>query len=364
MPSPLSLAAGRARLSRLAKRQSRQRKRSGRLNRLYTDPETSGEISGSGPATTQPADDWRSSLPEHVFLPASAPEHALTPKELALYNFVREPPPPTIYIRGALQALLRAHPRRSLVIDCDEPSPVINVEEDAPPSRPASGDQAGPTDEREDPCSYTAGDITIKSRLLCAREREYQHLDDDSSASQRETGAGSSTDKPRPRQTSGDKPRPDSTNAEIAPTSATDPDTEQIIVLPSGKAYQKPKPVPKGRSKLPDRASAQPMEAGPPSELQVEDVTAGTAPARAQAAAGPQLKTGTSEEDPLLDAPPSSRTPAAAAPLEVSDSQLPPAASAASGAEPAAVSGQGARLRLYRSGCRMTAFLQILLLLL
>ena len=174
----------------------------------------------------------------------------------------REPPPPTIYIRGALQALLRAHPRRSLVIDCDEPSPVINVEEDAPPSRPASGDQAGPTDEREDPCSYTAGDITIKSRLLCAREREYQHLDDDSSASQRETGAGSSTDKPRPRQTSGDKPRPDSTNAEIAPTSATDPDTEQIIVLPSGKAYQKPKPVPKGRSKLPDRASAQPMEAG------------------------------------------------------------------------------------------------------
>eukprot|EP00439_Symbiodinium_sp_Y106_P056405 s759_g7.t3 len=348
MPSPLSLAAGRARLSRLAKRQSRQRKRSGRLNRLYTDPETSGEISGSGPATTQPADDWRSSLPEHVFLPASAPEHALTPKELALYNFVREPPPPTIYIRGALQALLRAHPRRSLVIDCDEPSPVINVEEDAPPSRPASGDQAGPTDEREDPCSYTAGDITIKSRLLCAREREYQHLDDDSSASQRETGAGSSTDKPRPRQTSGDKPRPDSTNAEIAPTSATDPDTEQIIVLPSGKAYQKPKPVPKGRSKLPDRASAQPMEAGPPSELQVEDVTAGTAPARAQAAAGPQLKTGTSEEDPLLDAPPSSRTPAAAAPLEVSDSQLPPAASAASGAEPAAVSGQGARLRLYR----------------
>ena len=239
-------------LSRLAKRQSRQRKRSGRLNRLYTDPETSGEISGLEPATTQPADDWRSSLPEHVFLPASAPEHALTPKELALYKYAtwrtREPPPPTIYIRGALQALLRAHPRRSLVIDCDEPSPVINVEEDAPPSRPASGNQAGPTDEREDSCSYTAGDITIKSRLLCAREREYQHLDDDSSASQQETGVGSSTDKPRPRQTSGDKPRPVSTkgaatwgktqrrsrpplprrrpavaekDAEIAPTSAT-----------------------------------------------------------------------------------------------------------------------------------------------
>ena len=160
-------------LSRLAKRQSWQRKRSGRLNRLYTDPEPTGEIGGSGPAATQPADDWRSSLPEHVFLPASAPEHALTPRELALYNYTtwrtREPPPPTIYIRGALQAFLRAHPRRSLVVDCDEPSPVISFEEDDLPSRPASETQAGPTDEREDSCSYTAGDITIKSRLLCAR---------------------------------------------------------------------------------------------------------------------------------------------------------------------------------------------------
>ena len=151
-------------LSRLAK------KAGGRLNRLYTDPESTGEIGGTGPAATQPADDWRRSLPEHVFLPASAPEHALTPRELALYNYTtwrtREPPPPTIYIRGALQALLRAHPRRSLVVDCDEPSPVISVEEDDPPSRPASETQAGPTDERRTPAVIQL--VTLRSSLACS----------------------------------------------------------------------------------------------------------------------------------------------------------------------------------------------------
>ena len=347
-------------LSRLAKRQSRQRKRSGRLNRLYTDPESTGGTGGTGPAATQPADDWRRGLPEHVFLPASAPEHALTPRELALYNYTtwrtREPPPPTIYIRGALQALLRAHPRRSLVVDCDEPSPVISVEDVDPPSRPASETQAGLTDEREDSCSYTAGDITIKSRLLCAREREHQHLDDDSSVSQQETGAGSSTDKPRLRQTSGDQPRPAPTKGEATsgrmksrrrlplprrrPAAAAKdagPDTEQIVVLPSGKAYQKPKPVPKGRSRPPDRASDQPMAAGT-SELQVEDVTAGLEKAR--------------EHRPCLDGDPVTFVPlprTTALDLQpdlpdgpglASGPQLPPAACAAAGTAPADTSGQ------------------------
>ena len=137
------------------------------------------------------------------------------------------------------------------------------------------------------------------------------------------------------------------------------PDTEQIVVLPSGKAYQKPKPVPKGRSKLPDRASAQPMEAGT-SELQVEDVTAGS---RRRVSTGHAWTDG----DPVTFVP----LPCTAAPdlqPDLTDGRawfqarscrrprvlplapLPPMPLAS-----------GARLRPYRSGCRMPAFLQILL---
>eukprot|EP00439_Symbiodinium_sp_Y106_P044519 s1927_g5.t1 len=73
-------------------------------------------------------------------------------------------------------------------------------------------------------------------------------------------------------------------------------------------------------------------------------IPVGTAPAL-----GLQPKTRTSddqrqavEDDPLMDVPPSYRTPSAAAPepLEVSGPQLPTSASAASGAAPAAVSDQ------------------------
>ena len=151
---------------------------------------------------------------------------------------------------------------------------------------------------------------------------------------------------------------------EREPRPCLDGDPVTFIPFPCTAASDLPPDLTDGPALAPQKTSQVSSPAFPTDELVTMPIPVGTAPARAQAAAGPQLKTGTSEEDPLLDAPPSSRTPSAAAPLEVSDSQLPPAASAASGAEPAAVSGQGARLRLYRSGCRMTAFLQILLLLL
>ena len=211
------------------------------------------------------------------------------------------PPPPTIYIRGALQDLLHAHPPRPLAVDCETPESATNVEEGKPPQKNTSGEAGAPPTEGEDSCSYTAGDITIKSRLLCEREREYLQLDSDSSTSQQGTGAGSSTDKPPPKQASRGQPERASTSHAVdhgttkgqtkpplprrhpaadtkitAAEPVTDPAETQIATLPSGRTYPA-RPVPKGKDA--DPLSEQPTTTGSPALL-VEDVTASLAAAR------------------------------------------------------------------------------------